>query len=138
MDMRANIALVGTVFLISPITRIITGIPLPLLLVFTRHHIIDWNYHPAFPINSEIVPIVGLFNTTRNPPISEEIPSKSFPGFATRRSFGLFRTMGKEFLSFVNQQTKYLVLRKALPCPVSLHKLIVGNSLPGFHDYFKN
>jgi hypothetical protein len=115
-----NVALMDTRFLNFPITRIVTRISLLLHLFYSSSH-----YHPAFPINPEIVPVVGSFNTARTPSIQKEIPSKIFPGFATTTEFRSISNDGIQRIpSFINQQTKYLVSRKAWPCPLSLQKRV--------------
>jgi hypothetical protein len=87
--------------------------------VFTRHHIIDWNYHPAFPRNR---PNRWFVQYYKNPTDPGRDSFKEFSWIRDNDGVPVYFERWERIPSFVNQQTKYLVLRKSLPCPLSLAK----------------
>jgi hypothetical protein len=99
-------------------------LPLSSSQLFTRHHIIDWNYHPAFPRNR---PNRWFVQYYEDPKLPGNDSFKEYCYIRDKDGVPLYYERWERIQPFECQKEKYLVLRKSLPCPFSLRK---GNRAP--------
>ncbi len=97
-------------------------------IVFTRHHMIDWNFHPVFPRNRPNRWFIQYYAD----PTSNHVDSfKEYSTVRDKDGVPVYYERWQRLSPTLNQQAKYLVLRKALPCPKVLAR---ENRSPAIHE----
>jgi hypothetical protein len=85
--------------------------------VYTRHHIVDWNYHPSFPRNR---PNRWFVQFHKDPEGKDSF--KEYSVIRDEDGVPVYYERWERIAPFPQQTVKYLVLRKSLPCPMELAK----------------
>jgi hypothetical protein len=93
-----------------------SDVPSPLLdpstPIFTRHHVIDWNYHPVFPR-----PRPNRWFVEIN---ADHSSFKEICPIRNENQVPIYFERWQKHLPLTNEESKYLALRKHRPCPKAL------------------
>jgi hypothetical protein len=103
-------------------------LPLSASQLFTRHHIIDWNYHPAFPRSRPNRWFIQYYQDAKQ---EGNDSFKEYCAVRDQDGVPLYYERWARIHPTDFQKEKYLVLRKTLPCPLSLRK---ANRAPQEHE----
>lgn len=90
--------------------------------VFTRHHVIDWNYHPYHPRSRPNRWFIQVEEVPKESKGSNDAMSSSFKEYSTIRDADqvpLYYERWARILPIAKQSSKYLAIRRIRECPIA-------------------